>query len=331
VKRIAVIGAGAWGTAVAVHIARLGFETTIWCFDEETARQIAEGENKNYLAGIAIPPALRATIELADCVEGASAIFFAVPVQHLAGVISGIRPGSIHSEAILVNLSKGIERNTGRLPSQIIEDRFSSNRGVLTLSGPSLAEEVARERPTVMVCAGALEPAEAVQRLISADHLRIYRSSDRIGVDISSALKNVLALGSGICDGLGLGENGRAALIVRGLAEMRRLSVALGAEEQTIFGIAGLGDLVLTCTSGRSRNHDFGRLLAMGRSTEEILSEKRWVAEGVFTAPAALELARKRSIELPITERVTAVLEGRTTPREAAKALMTRPLREEFY
>ena len=328
--KLGVIGAGAWGTAFAIHLAKQGYKISLWCYENKTAENITKGENNDFLPGIEIPKLIKPTTQLSTVVEGAKAIFFAVPVQNLASVVSRISPHDISKAQIFISLSKGIERSTGKLPSQIIDEALKIPLKTIALSGPSFADEVTKERPTVMVAAGNIQLSRDVRRIVASDYLRAYSSDDRVGVELSAALKNVLALASGMSDGLGLGENARSALIVRGLAEMQRLTLALGANPQTAFGIAGLGDLVLTCTSGKSRNYRFGQMLAQGNPASKIISLNKWVAEGVFTAKAALELAKKHGVELPITEQVSEVIEENKTPLEVSYALMTRPLKDEF-
>lgn len=325
----AVIGAGAWGTAFALHLWSLGLKPKIWAFEQETVESINADENPVFLPDIPIPWGVVATADINEALQGADIIFLAVPTQHIASVIDKIDTAAIRDGIMFVNLAKGIERGSGRLPSRIIKDKLP-NAEVTTLSGPSFAVEVAIGKPTVMVAAGKLEIAERIQKYVAGPRLRVYRSPDLIGVELGGALKNVYALAAGLVDGLDLGENTRAALIVRGSAESRRLSHALGADNNTIFGIAGLGDLVLTCTSGQSRNHEMGVMLAAGRKPADVLMSVPWVAEGVYTAPAALELAELHGIDMPIIRVVNRVLEGKITPEEAVSELMTRPLKAEF-
>ncbi len=328
VEKTAVIGAGAWGTAFSIHLARCGLNVKIWCREPETAADIRGGENRVFLPGIEIPGGIEPTTDLRYAVDSADIIFFAVPVQHLASVASKIPVDSIDG-AIFVSLSKGIEQSTGRLPSRIIEESVKKAETVV-LSGPSFATEVAKGKPTVLVAAGEISSAETVQRAISSENMRVYRSEDRLGVELSAALKNVLAIAAGFSDGIGLGENARAALIVRGLAEIHRLATSLGAEPKTTFGIGGLGDIVLTCTSGASRNYTLGKMIAEGNKASEILSNVSWVAEGVYTATATLELASREGVEMPIMEQVARIIDGKISPEEAASELMTRPIKTEF-
>ena len=328
--KVAVIGAGAWGTAFAAHLVRCGHDVSIWCREPETAADIRSGKNETFLPKIELPEKIEPTTDLRIAIDGARFVFFAVPVQHIASVVGKIPADSIREDAIFVSLSKGIERSSGRLPSAIIEKAIAGKRTVIALSGPSFAAEVAKGKPTILVAAGEAFAARAVQHAVASENLRAYYSDDRLGVELSAALKNVLALAAGLSDGIGLGENARAALIVRGLAEMHRLLKALGASGTTAFGIAGLGDLVLTCTSDASRNYTLGKMIAKGQRASDVLSKVNWVAEGAYTAGAALELASNAGVELPITEQIVAVLDEKISPTDAAYRLMTRPLKAEF-
>lgn len=324
-----VIGGGAWGTAFALHLYSLGLSPGIWAFEKKTVEEINSNENKSFLPGIHIPGKVSATHNIHEALEGTNIAFLAIPTQHIASVLDTIDPNQISEDMIFVNLAKGIERGTCRFPSQIVNDYFP-DWPVIALSGPSFAIEVARGKPTVLVAAGDIRIAEKVQRIITGPNMRVYRSSDKIGVELGGALKNVFALASGMIDGLDLGENTRAALIVRGLSEMRKLAIEMGAEKDTTFGISGLGDLVLTCTSEQSRNYRMGKMIADGGKPAEILKSVDWIAEGVFTASAAVKLAREQNLEMPIVEMVNRILESEISPGDALQELMTRPLKEEF-
>ncbi len=329
-RRITVIGAGAWGTAIAVHLARIGLQVDLWAYEAQTVKDITTGENRTFLPNIRLPNNIVPTDNLATAIAENPMIFFAVPTQHIRETIEQIPTDLDLSRRVCINLAKGIEAGSNLLPSELLERNLPRMPTVIALSGPSFAHEVAIGKPTVVVVAGNPEATKRVQHDIASNAFRIYRSSDRLGVELGAALKNVLALAAGMSDGLGLGEDARAAIIVRGLAEMQRLSVANGADLTTVFGIAGLGDLVLTCTSGQSRNHQLGVMIGQGQRAEQVLSTVSWVAEGVHTAPVALKMAEEADIELPITEQVVAVISGRTPPAKAVEALMTRPLKEEF-
>ena len=326
----AVVGAGAWGTAISLYMDSIGIRVRLWAYEKQTARDIDNGENKIFLPGFTIPGSIGVTTDISSAINNAAIIFFAVPVQHLRSVLETIPDSLDLTDRILVNLAKGIERGTALLPSEIIEDVFGNQIRVIALSGPSFADEVAQHKPTVLVASGDLYSAEIIQHLIASNRLRVYRSPDRLGVELSGAMKNVHALAAGISDGLDLGQNTRAALIVRGLAETSRFAEALGADPRTISGIAGLGDLVLTCTSTKSRNYRLGTMIASGKTAEEIFTEVPWIAEGVYTSHAALKMAEKNEIELPITQELSAVLLGEKTPVKAVNDLMNRPLKPEY-
>jgi len=326
---VAVIGAGAWGTAFAVHLASIGHSPRMWALEEETVADINSGENKTFLPGVRLPGKIRAGKDIDSVIEGADIVFMAVPTQHLASVLDRIDLKKVGDGTIFVDLAKGIERKTGRFPSQIIRSYFP-NAHILVLSGPSFASEVAKGKPTVLVTAGDRDTAKHLQDVISGPTMRVYRSEDILGVELGGALKNVFALAAGMIDGLGLGENTRSAMIVRGLAEVRKLALAMGADNNTIFGISGLGDLVLTCTSDQSRNYRMGKMIAEGNSPTEILKKVNWVAEGVFTASAALQIAEENDVEMPITEMVQRVIDEDISPEDAVAELMSRPYKEEF-
>lgn len=327
--KFTVIGGGAWGTAFARHLASIGREVRIWAHEEQTVADINRGENSVFLPGIPIPHEVCATSDINSAVEGGDFVFMAVPTQNIAETLAIIDESAIKDTAIFVNMAKGIEKGTCRLPSQIIFAKFPKTP-VVALSGPSFAIEVALGKPTILVSAGEIEIAEMVQNAVTGPSLRVYRSEDILGVELGGALKNVFALAAGMIDGLQLGENTRAAMIVRGLAEVRKLALAMGADNNTIFGISGLGDLVLTCTSEKSRNYRSGKMIAEGGDSAEILREVKWVAEGVYTASAATHLAREHGIEMPITFMVDSVIEGEISPRNAVTELMNRPLKVEF-
>jgi glycerol-3-phosphate dehydrogenase (NAD(P)+) len=327
--KFAVIGGGAWGTPFARHLAFNGYEVQIWAREEQTVKDINLGENRVFLPGISIPQSVRASSNITSAVDGCDFIFLAVPTQNIAETLVLIDDKAIKKDTIFVNMAKGIERGTCWLPSQIISARFPQTP-VVALSGPSFAMEVAHGKPTVLVSAGEMGIAEEVQNAVTGPSMRVYRSEDILGVELGGALKNVFALAAGMIAGLQLGENTRSAMIVRGLAEVRKLALAMGADNNTIFGISGLGDLVLTCTSEQSRNYRMGKMLAEGGNPAEILHEVKWVAEGLYTASSSALLAKKYKIEMPITFMVDRVISGEISPRKAVTELMNRPLKVEF-
>jgi glycerol-3-phosphate dehydrogenase (NAD(P)+) len=327
--RHAVIGAGAWGTALADVLARNGHEVVIWAFEPDVAESISrEHVNHRFLSGIPLAPSLRATSDIREALSGAGMVTFVAPSHALRRVAASARE-AVSGDAILVVATKGIERGTLRIMTDVIAEELPGHR-VAALSGPSFAAEVAARQPTAIVAASVTEPvARAVQQAFSSDSLRVYTHSDITGVELGGALKNVMAVATGIGEGLGLGFNSRAALITRGLAEMTRLGVALGADPATFAGLAGMGDLVLTCTGALSRNRAVGEELGKGRSLEAIMADRETVAEGVTTTESAYELAEREGVQMPIVTMVHRILFEGHPPRQAIEDLMGRDLRPE--
>lgn len=321
--RIAVIGGGGWGTALASVCASRGHDTTLWCREAEVADGIARlRENSFFLPGIKLPERLRATCEAAEALGGAEMAICAVPTQHIRATFSAMA-AIWPRDAAVVSAAKGIEIDTGMRPSEVFRDILGVRAAVL--SGPSHAAEVARGLPASVVVASPDESAcSLVQRALMNERLRIYRNGDIAGVELGGALKNIIALAAGICDGLGLGDNSKAALITRGLSEISRLGIAMGARSETFAGLSGLGDLVTTCYSPLGRNLAVGRRIGRGERLDDILASMAMVAEGVPTTRAAVQLAVRLGVELPITFEVHKVLfEGRA-PMDAVLSLMTR-------
>jgi glycerol-3-phosphate dehydrogenase (NAD(P)+) len=329
-ESIAVLGAGSWGTALAVHCGRLGHEVRLWGRDQSLVDEItAVGENARYLPGIALGDGVRATGSLERALSGASIVIAAIPSHGLRDVLRDATSFLAHG-AVVVSAAKGIERDTLDRMSQVIEQELGPDHPVVVLSGPSFAAEVARNLPTAVVAASSHAAAAArIQESLKGAAFRLYVSDDVAGVEIGGALKNVIAIAAGVVEGLRLGHNAMAALITRGLAEISRLACAEGARRDTLAGLSGLGDLVLTCTGDLSRNRQVGVELGQGRRLDDILSHMRIVAEGVRTTGAALALGARRHVELPIAAQMAAVLEGRVTPRDAVEALMLRRQRPE--
>jgi glycerol-3-phosphate dehydrogenase (NAD(P)+) len=332
--RAAVIGAGSWGTALADHLARQGVPTILWSFEPDVADSInREHVNSRYLSEIRLDPRLRATTDLAEAAHEARVIVSVSPSHVVRPVMSSLAP-SIHSEAIVVSASKGIEVETLQSMDEVLEAVLppAVARRTAFLSGPSFALEVAQGHPTAVTMA-AHEPAvaERAQELFQTDRFRVYTNPDVRGVELGGSLKNVIAIASGVVDGLGFGNNTRAALITRGLAEITRLGVALGADAQTFAGLAGMGDLILTCTGALSRNRSVGMELAGGRSLEEVLGGMTMVAEGVRTTRSARELAAREGVEMPIVEAVYQVLYDGLAPRTAVEELMLREPKPEVW
>jgi glycerol-3-phosphate dehydrogenase (NAD(P)+) len=323
--RIAVLGAGAWGTSIAsVLSARL--EVALWAQNPEQAQAIAATRrNERYLPGVEIPRTLAVTAELSQAVSGAQLVLAATPVAGLRDVLQ-----KLDVPVPLVWLCKGFEEGTGLLPHQIAAETLGGGAQFGVLSGPSFADEVARGLPCALTLAssdGAF--ARDAAALLHGGRMRIYYSADVVGVEIGGAVKNVMAIAAGISDGLGLGHNARAALITRGLAEIGRLSAALGGHPETVMGLAGAGDLILTATGDLSRNRRVGLELARGRALQEILSGLGHVAEGVRSAKEAARMAAARKVEMPVTDAVNAVLEGKLAPAAAVERLLSRdPKRE---
>ena len=327
---IAVLGAGSWGTALAVHCARLGHDVRLWARDEILVDEIAAaGENSRYLHGVPLGSSIRATARLDRALDDASVVVAAVPSHGMRAVLRAASP-HIPPSSILVSATKGIEQDTLERMSQVIAQEVGGAR-IVVLSGPSFAIEVARGLPTALVAASAdHEAAAQMQEALKGPALRLYASDDVAGVEIGGALKNVIAIAAGVVEGLQLGHNAMAALITRGLVEISRLACAEGARRDTLSGLSGLGDLVLTCTGDLSRNRQVGIQLGRGRTIDDILSHMRMVAEGVRTTTAALALGARRGVELPIAAQMAAVLEGRATPRDAVETLMLRRQRAEI-
>ncbi len=334
-SRIAVIGSGAWGTAIAISLARRGGHTVnLWSHTASVAETInAAGENRVYLRGAAVPRSIFATADLQAALLDAETVIGVMPSAYARGLYTRMSP-HLSPGQILISATKGLEDGTYLRISQVIEHVLGGHGLSLpcaVLSGPSFAQEVAAGQPTAMTlaCADAAIAAR-LQEELSGPALRLYTSEDVIGVELGGALKNVIALATGILDGLGLGHNSAAALITRGIAEITRLAVACGARRETLAGLSGLGDLVLTSTGALSRNRSVGIALGKGNRLNDILSRMDGkVAEGVLTTHAALGLAATYGIEMPITEQVNAILHHGRSPREALAELMSRPGREE--
>ena len=327
--RCAVIGAGAWGTALADLLAGNGHETVLWAFETDVAATInACAENKRFLSGLPISPGVRATNDYADAIQGASLIVYATPSHHLRR-IARASAGYVAPDAILTVATKGIEQQTLALMTSIVDEEVSG-RSVVGISGPSFAAEVVARQPSAIVAASEHhEAARVAQAALSSASFRVYTHDDLIGVELGGALKNVMAVATGIVEGVGLGFNSRAALITRGLHEMTRLGVALGAKAATFAGLAGVGDLVLTCTGALSRNRALGVEIGRGASLEAALRGKETVAEGVMTTASALALAAKHEVDMPIAQMVHRILFDGHAARNAVPELMARELRPE--
>ncbi len=330
--RIAVIGAGSWGTALANLLSKKGDDVTLWVYEGDLAARLpATRVNDLYLDGIDLDERLQYTGELAAAVRGREAVVLVSPSQVLRRVLEQLRP-ALPEECLLVSAAKGVENDSLLLMSEVLAEVLGPQAAARSayLSGPSFAREVAQELPTaVAVAADDDDVASQAQQLFFTDYFRVYTNPDVIGTELGGALKNVIALAAGVSDGLGFGCNARAALINRGLVEMARLGVAKGARQETFAGLAGMGDLVLTCTGDLSRNRSVGIELGRGRKLTEILSGMRMVAEGVKTTLSAWQLAQKLGVAMPITEQMYRILYEDKPPREAVNDLMLRHRRAE--
>lgn len=322
--KIGVLGAGSWGTALAVLLHENGHEVTLWSIDKREVAMIDEKrEQVEKLPGVRIPDRIAVTNDVESSVEGKDILVMAVPSIFIRSTSKMIAP-YVKEGQLIVNVAKGIEEETLMNMTDIIEDEIKQAR-VGVLSGPSHAEEVGRRIPTTVV-AGAHDKktAEEIQEAFMSPVFRVYTSPDMVGIELGAALKNVIALAAGIVDGLGLGDNTKAALITRGIAEITRLGLAMGGRFETFIGLSGIGDLIVTCTSTHSRNHNAGYLIGQGKSYQEAMDEVKMVVEGVYSAKAALALARKYNVEVPITEQVNQVLfEGRSA-KDAVTSLLMR-------
>lgn len=332
-KRIAVIGAGSWGTALGVVAGRAGHEVTFWSRNSAVVSSInRERVNSIYLPDTAIPDGVIASEDISEVVSESELVVIATPSHATRAVLDSL-PDALPKNVILVSATKGIEIESGKRISQLVAEVLGESRAAqfVCLSGPSFAKEVVARHPTAIVAASTnAQAAAAVQSAFSSETLRIYTNEDVVGTELGGSVKNVMAIAAGMVAGLGFGSNSIAALITRGLAEMSRLALAEGGRLETMMGLAGLGDLVLTCTGSLSRNRFVGQELGRGRELREITEGMREVAEGVKTSRAVKQLADKVGVEMPIAAEVNGVLYEGKTVQEAAKALMSRPLRGEF-
>jgi glycerol-3-phosphate dehydrogenase (NAD(P)+) len=330
--RLAVIGAGAWGTTLANLLAEKGHRVTLWSYEPELAECIAQTRvNTLYLPDFPVHPEVVPTADLVAAARQTE-VFVSVVPSHTVRTVWQELGLLIPAKALLISATKGIEAESLLTTSQVLHATLPSAKQaeIVVLSGPSFAREVSQNVPTAVVAASRhLAMAEAVQRLFSTQAFRVYTNMDVLGVELGGALKNVMAIAAGVCDGLRFGYNARAALITRGLAEIAQLGAAMGAKARTFAGLSGMGDLVLTCTGDLSRNHTVGVQLGQGKKLPEILQHMHAVAEGITTAGSAIGLGAKYQVEMPIAEQVYAILHGHIEPREAVTALMTRALRHE--
>ena len=323
-KKIVVLGDGAWGTALALVLRRGGHSVGLWTkFPENAAEMRAKKENVKFLPGVP----LQDVDVLSGAPPAADVYIAAVPTQFIRGTFTELGP-FLSKKALYIVVAKGLEQSTGRRPSEILREVLGRSR-IVVLSGPSHAPEVAAGLPASVVVAGEPKAAAAAQDLFKGTTVRVYTSRDVAGVELGGALKNVIALAGGICDGLGLGHNAKAALLTRGIVEMARLGAALGAKTETFFGLSGIGDLITTTSYPHGRNLSVGRAIGEGKPLEEILGGMRSVAEGVWSAKAVLDLAKKRGVDMPITQQVHAILFEKKSAKEALRDLMGRDMKAE--
>ena len=330
-KKITVIGSGSWGTALAVMLHKYGHDVTIWSYKEEEAERIRrDGEHKEFLPGVKIDPAIGIVTDPKEAVQGREILVTAIPSKFVRTNLGKFTP-YLTSEQVIVNVAKGLEEGSLLRLSEVIASCVPGCP-VCTLVGPSHAEEVARDIPTACCVGGAdMAAAEMIQKEFMNPNFRIYTNDDVIGMELGEALKNVIALAAGMSDGLGFGDNTKAALMTRGMAEISRLGTAMGGKAMTFMGLSGIGDLIVTCTSMHSRNRRAGILLGQGHSLEETLKQVHMVVEGVNTAHAAWALAQKYDVEMPITQEINRVLFEGKDPRQAVIDLMMREGKPESF
>ena len=328
-KHITVMGSGSWGTALALLLHKNGHQVTLWSFEEKESQKLIETrENLRYLPGILIPHQITLTHNIEEAIKDREILVIAIPSRFIRENMVNFAP-YINKEQIIVNVSKGLEESSLLRLSQVIQEILPMNP-IAVLSGPSHAEEVARDLPTTcVVAATSLKISKMVQDVFMGPKFRVYTNTDMIGVELGGALKNVMALAAGISDGLHFGDNTKAALMTRGIVEITRLGLAMGAQLQTFSGLSGIGDLIVTCTSPHSRNWKAGFLIGQGKTVEDTLQEVHMVVEGIHTAKAALAFSKKYQIEMPIIQEVNSVLFEKKDPKQAVVDLMMRDKTEE--
>ena len=328
-KRIGVIGAGSWGTALATVVAGKGHQVKIWDINEAHLKSMEENrENVNFLPGVPLNENIQIVYTTEEALKEADVVLFSAPAQHFRSALTSAKP-YIKDDAIIINVAKGIEQKTLERMSEIAEEQLDMDKYVV-LSGPSHAEEVGRRLPTTVAAASRnLASAEFVQDLFITDRFRVYTTEDVVGVELGGALKNIIALGAGVSDGMGFGDNAKAALMTRGLAEIMRLGLKLGAKPETFAGLTGTGDLIVTCTSMHSRNRRCGIMIGEGMSPAEATEKVGMVVEGMFTTEAAYQLAKREGVEMPITEAIYRAVQGEIKASEAVEMLMNRERKHE--
>jgi len=332
ISKMAVLGAGSWGTTIAIHLFKKGYKVALWEYFPENVALMNRTRKNPLLRGIPIPHEIPISHNLDDVISGVSIIIIAVPSHTVRALLNNLKE-KVTKDIIFVNLSKGIEEDTLKRMSQVISEVLDHpEEKIVTLHGPSHAEEVSREIPTAVVAASkSMETAELVQKIFMSPNFRVYINTDIIGVELGGAIKNIVAIASGICDGMGLGDNTKAALMTRGLAEITRMGLKLGAREETFAGLSGVGDLIVTCNSNHSRNRYVGEEIGKGRKLKEVLDGMTMIAEGVHTCRTVHQMIEKYSVVMPISEEIYKVLFENKDPRQAVRDLMNRDAVEERH
>lgn len=330
-KRISVIGAGSWGTALSLLLAKNGYYIDLWVYEKDLCQELKEKRtNSLFLPNFHIPKSIYPTNSLKDAIQGNQIILLVVPSHVVRKIANAINP-FLNSENLIINAGKGIENNSLSTIRQILKDTFLNKYQVATLSGPTFAIEIAKEVPSAIVAAAdTTTQAEQIQNIFSCPYLKVFTSIDPFGVEIGGALKNVIAIATGICDGLNVGNNARAALITRGLNEISRIGVALGAKPNTFYGLSGLGDLVLTCTGKLSRNRNVGIRIGQGENIDNILKSMDFVAEGILTVKSAYDLKSKLNVQASIIDEIYKIIYESKSPQKAVKDLMNTKTTTEF-
>ncbi len=325
-----VLGDGGWGQALAMSLHRAGRPVMVWSYDAEYAEEVAKTrENRKFLPDVEVPTEIGWTGDVELALDGVDEVYSVVPTQFVRATVG--RFGDRLRGLPVVSASKGLERGTLKRPTEILADAIGGNPSMCVVTGPSHAEETARGLATTVVAASASpDDAKRVQGRLSSDALRVYTGDDMVGAELGGALKNIIALAAGVADGIGLGDNAKAALVSRGLIEMARFGESLGSRRETFFGLSGVGDLMVTCYSRHSRNRSLGEEIGRGRTLQEILEQTEKVAEGVWTCQAIHEAAEGQGVEMPITDALHAILFGNATPQDVVRALMQRPSRAEL-
>lgn len=331
-EKVVVVGAGSWGTALGINLAKNGHDIILWEYNKEQAEFLKlEKENKKYLKGAKFPDNITVVNDVDNLLKDAKMVVFSIPSQSLRSVVNKLS-NQITSDMIIVNTGKGIEISSGLRLSEVIKEEILGkyHKNIVVLSGPTHAEEVALGLPTTIVAAGNPDTAKKVQEVFNNESFRVYSNSDVVGVEIGAAVKNCLAIGAGIADGMGYGDNTKAALITRGLSEMIRYGKALGADEKTFSGLTGIGDLIVTCASKHSRNRYVGESLGKGKTMEEIMETMVMVAEGVPTVKAVHESSLKNNVEMPIVNGIYEIIYNKGDAKQIVRDLMSRELKGEF-